>query len=550
MPGVGYDDDGGFTMIEMIVAILLIGIVMTALTTFFVTTVSATTRQGSAQAAAQLADDAVETARSLKGSAVAAGRDKTSSDVQWNSVVAGVLPYQADMVETWDPGAAVNAGQTASLPTIPTLQTINNLVYNQNWYVGTCWQPTAGLACGTTNTAGLVALYRVVVAVTWSDKACAGSKCSYVTSTLISGASSEPVFPANGVAQPPTVTNPGAQTADKGAAASLLMVATGGAPSIVWVAANLPPGLTISAATGLVTGTPTTSNAYSVIVTATDGFSLVGSAAFSWTINPPPVLSGSSQTTMAGATVSLSPTLTGGTGPFAWTTTPLPAGLTINATSGVIAGSPTTAATTSVTVTVVDVYRLTSSTTFSWVVAPPLTITTPTAQAGDAGLAIVLPVLQVVATGGVGPYTWTATGLPTGLAIASSTGIISGTPTSVHSYSVVVTVTDSASNHVATSPFSWTIAPALNITHPSMLSRTSPRGTALTLVGTVTGGNGPFTWTATGLPAGLSINSTGTIAGTPTNTNSNDTTLHYTVAVTATDALGQSDTFTFSWNVS
>ncbi len=41
-----------------------------------------------------------------------------------------------------------------------------------------------------------------------------------------------------------------------------------------------------------------------------------------------------------------------------------------------------------------------------------------------------------------GPYTWTATGLPPGLTIKSSDGVISGTPTETGGYSVTVTATD------------------------------------------------------------------------------------------------------------
>src|ERR1700709_2122791 len=65
--------DGGFTMVEMLVAMVIIGIIMAALATFFVTTLSATSRQGANQAATQLADDAIERVRAGKGSAVITG---------------------------------------------------------------------------------------------------------------------------------------------------------------------------------------------------------------------------------------------------------------------------------------------------------------------------------------------------------------------------------------------------------------------------------------------------------------------------------------------
>src|SRR6201999_1004946 len=58
------------------------------------------------------------------------------------------------------------------------------------------------------------------------------------------------------------------------------------------------------------------------------------------------------------------------------------------------------------------------------------------------------------------------------------------------------------------------------------------------------GGTAPYTWTATGLPAGLSINaSTGTISGTATTAGTSS------VTVTATDSASHSGTASFSWTV-
>jgi prepilin-type N-terminal cleavage/methylation domain-containing protein len=124
--------DAGITLIEVLVSSMLIGILMTAMTAFFVSTVSATGRQGGQQVAAQLADDATELVRALRGSAVAAGRDKTSSDSQWAGPVAGVAPYLADMQETWDTTATFPSGASAPLPTTAKYVTIDGVSYGQN----------------------------------------------------------------------------------------------------------------------------------------------------------------------------------------------------------------------------------------------------------------------------------------------------------------------------------------------------------------------------------------------------------------------------------
>jgi Zn-dependent metalloprotease len=69
-------------------------------------------------------------------------------------------------------------------------------------------------------------------------------------------------------------------------------------------------------------------------------------------------------------------------------------------------------------------------------------------------------------------------------------------------------------------------------------------GTAVSLPNSASGGTAPYTWTATGLPAGLSINSgTGTISGTPTTANT------YSVTVTAADSASHSGTASFSWTI-
>ena len=79
-------------------------------------------------------------------------------------------------------------------------------------------------------------------------------------------------------------------------------------------------------------------------------------------------------------------------------------------------------------------------------------VTNPGSQSGVVGTAASL---QLSATGGTTPYSWSATGLPPGLSISAS-GLISGTPTTAGSYTVTATVTDAASK-TGSAGFSWTI---------------------------------------------------------------------------------------------
>ena len=81
------------------------------------------------------------------------------------------------------------------------------------------------------------------------------------------------------------VTNPGNQAGAVGTAASLQISASDTAGgTLTYSAAGLPDGLSISASTGLISGTTTTVATSTVTVTATDSTGPSGSASFTWTV--------------------------------------------------------------------------------------------------------------------------------------------------------------------------------------------------------------------------------------------------------------------------
>ncbi|MEY9946055.1 alkaline phosphatase family protein [Kitasatospora sp. GAS1066B] len=174
-----------------------------------------------------------------------------------------------------------------------------------------------------------------------------------------------------------------------------------------------------------------------------------------------------------------------------------------------------------------------------------VTVTAPGDQNGTVGTAANL---QLSATDtATGTLNWTATGLPAGLSVNAASGLISGTPTTAGTSSVTVTATDSTGPS-GSATFNWTVAPAagntVTLNNPGTQNGTVGTAADLQLTGTDSATGQTLTYTATGLPAGLTINSSGLVSGTPTTAGTSS------VTATATDTTGATGSATFSWTVS
>ncbi|MCA2215346.1 putative Ig domain-containing protein [Jidongwangia harbinensis] len=520
--------DGGFTVLEVMVAIGIIGTLMTALTPFLARSMVVVNDQRSLQATVEVANDAVERVRALDPSSLSSGRSDLATEAQWNAAPPEVQAYLANTQRDFDWQLPVNsvAGERAPLPTTPNRITTDNAVYEQRWYVGRCWQAaptdrtqavTAISECTAPETPqATVPFFRAVVSVTRVAPACDRERCIYVTATLVS-AGGDPTFDLN--RPPPTVADPGSQFGYVGDLVSLPLTAAGGWMPRTWTATGLPAGLALDPATGVISGTLTTAGPSTVVARVADRDGKTDDITFAWTVYARPTLvSPGNRTTYTGDPVSVSVPATGGRTPRTWTATGLPGGLTIGPSTGVITGTSLPAhqqAALPVTVTVTDAGGQTASVTFTWRVIVRLTATSPGDQTTQVGEQVSV---AVPGTGGTAPLTWAVTGLPGGLSINSSTGVISGVSSPAQAQSawrqvrVTVSSTDGQTSAVT---FNWRV-----LTPPQINGLPSSYTDEInTNIGTVrpnaTGGVTPYTWSARDLPDGVSISpSTGAITGT------------------------------------
>ena len=361
--------------------------------------------------------------------------------------------------------------------------------------------------------------------------------------------------------------------------------------TLSYAATGLPTGLSINAATGLISGTidkgASKAGPYTVTVTVTDDKGAAASETFTWVVDDvaPTATPPLADRAMAdGATLSLAAgnavaTANGFTNPnglvLTYSASGLPSGLAIDPGTGVISGTLSHDAsvmaadgtyTVAVTVndgqggTATNTFHLTASNQAPVVVAPSAN---PTSSDGEG-----VPALnagRAFADSNGDPLTYAASGLPVGLAIDPATGRITGTiaaNAAPGAYAVTVLATDDKG---ATTPetFTWTVTdtpPTVNGGIADVGAADGQAGLAIATAGGFSNPNGlPLTYAATGLPAGLAINArTGLITGTLDHDASKDAPVTsgsgatldgtYTIAVTASDGQGGAATQTFTLN--
>ena len=146
---------------------------------------------------------------------------------------------------------------------------------------------------------------------------------------------------------------------------SQTLVANGGQGPYTWsisVGGSLPPGLSLNSTTGVISGTPQYGSSLTFSVKATDSLGLIGLATYTINILPQlTILTPSLPLAPLGAVYSQTITASGGLTPYRWSATNLPAGFSLNASTGVIAGTPVSDGSANVAVTVTDALNHTAT---------------------------------------------------------------------------------------------------------------------------------------------------------------------------------------------
>jgi hypothetical protein len=279
------------------------------------------------------------------------------------------------------------------------------------------------------------------------------------------------------------------------------------APSIAIVSGDLPAGITFNPATGQFSGTPANAGETSVTVTVTDAAGETSSQLLNLFVDPPgfrwTTPSGALPIATQGASYTYQLQAQSGTTPYIFSlySGSLPTGLNLS-NSGVISGTPTNSGSSSFAVKVVDSTTPTPVTairSFTLFVNSPAIGSLISTSTGNNTVGSYYNTQYAISGGtGTSPYTFALVGgqIPPGLTFTSS-GLLSGTPTTLGNYTTTIRVTDSSSP-ANVAEFLQVIP--ITTTNVSIVTMTLPNaqaGVPYSQYVVATGGTSPYTFSYT-----------------------------------------------------
>ena len=257
--------------------------------------------------------------------------------------------------------------------------------------------------------------------------------------------------------KPLAISAPSLAAGVVGSTYSSMLQASGGNAPYSWsiTSGKLPAGLGLNANKGVIFGTPTAIGMTKFTVTVKDSSKPAQSQAVAASVEvKPSLLSITSSSLPSGKTgVSYTGALqaSGGTASYHWSIAAgnLPSGVSLNAATGTLTGTPTVKGDFPIAVIVKDSGSPAQTAGTKLIVSVaasivPLQITSFKLSGATEGASYSS---SMAASGGTPAYTWSisAGALPAGLSMAATTGVVSGTPTATGTFNLTLAVSDSGS---------------------------------------------------------------------------------------------------------
>lgn len=308
------------------------------------------------------------------------------------------------------------------------------------------------------------------------------------------------------------------------------------APGTVYGATGLPSGLSMNASTGTISGTPLAAGQFSGTLSLNDG-GVVNNFTFDLTILPAlgtPVIT-SNLTALGAVGVEFVAQVSASNSPDSYNVGALPPGLSFNSTLAQITGTPTTAGTYNVSISANNSSGTGDPVTLVITIDPSGPVPSITSAATVTAPLNSALSYQIVAT--QSPTSYAASGLPVGMSLNTTSGLISGTPT-VGGISSATLTASNGNGSSSTFTLTFVLGPVAVVNSESSL--TGYAGVAITAY-QLTATNSPTSFNVGSLPSGLSYNgTTRQITGTPSAAGSAN------VTISANNSVGTGPAFTLA----